>query len=169
MKAHRSTLLELKLAFTEIGDGALRAVAAGERLRSVSLAGCFWLSRGALRAWMGRRMPQTVREVDLRWLVDVRVGWVTDMLARGVKQGEAGKGGSLEAVDISGCGRLTLSEVQSLEKRWPGVKVTNSASPLAEDSTWGCQRLAENPKLPLSGIREVASAVASPRKVEDIC
>lgn len=172
MKAHRSTLLVLKLAFTEIGDGALRAVATGERLRSISLAGCFGLSRGALRAWMGRRVPWSVRRVDLRWLVDVRVGWVADLLARNARQG-GGKEGNLEVVDVSGCERLTLKEVQSLEERWRGVEVTNSAVLLAEGGIWGYQKLTEHPTMlqPLSTIGEVAgiTTVSSPQRVANVC
>ncbi|KAL0638433.1 hypothetical protein Q9L58_002577 [Maublancomyces gigas] len=170
MKTHRSTLLVLKLAFTEIGDGALRAVAAGERLRSISLAGCFGLSRGALRAWMGRRVPWSVRRVDLRWLVDVRVGWVADLLARNARQG--GGKGSLETVDVSGCERLTLKEVQSLEERWRGVEVTNSAVLLVEGGIWG-YRLTEHPTMPqpLSTIGDVAgiTTVSSSQRVANVC
>lgn len=159
MKAHRSTLLHLKLAFTEIGDGALRAVATGERLRSISLAGCFGLSRGALRAWMGRRVPWSVRRIDLRWLVDVRIGWVADMLARNSRQGGGGKGGSLEAVDVSGCERLMLKEVQSLEERWRGVEVTSSAVLLVEGSIWGYPTMQ-----PLS-----AGSTLTPQRVGNVC
>lgn len=164
MKVHRSTLLQLKLAFTEIGDGALRAVATGERLRSISLAGCFGLSRGALRAWMGRRVPWSVRRVDLRWLVDVRIGWVADMLARNARQGGGGKGGggSMEVVDVSGCERLTLKEVQGLEERWRGVEVTNSAVLLVEGGIWGCPRLVEHPTMQ-------PGATMSSQRVENVC
>lgn len=107
---------------------------------------------------MGRRVPWSVRRVDLRWLVDVRVGWVADLLARNARQGEGGKEGNLEAVDVSGCERLTLKEVQSLEERWRGVEVTNSAVLLAEGGIWGYRKLTVHPTVlqPLSVIVEVA-------------
>lgn len=179
MKMHRTTLVELKLAFTEIGDGALRAIAAGERLENVSLAGCFGLNRGALRAWMGRRVPWSVKRVDLRWLVDVRVGWVVDMLARNAATGGSGgkeeaKGGRLVEVDVTGCERLTLKEVRGIEERWKRVKVSHNAV-LVEDSVWGYRKYVEylttlQPPPELFDIDEVAGgAVVSPQTVKNVC
>lgn len=175
MKAHRTTLVELKLAFTEIGDGALRSIAAGECLESVSVAGCFGLSRGALRAWMVRRIPWSVRRVDLRWLVDVRVGWVGDMLARNAvaEEKKGAEGGRLEVVDVSGCERLTLKEVRSLEERWKMVKLSHSAV-LVEDSVWGYRKYVEylTTLQPLPGLFDIgevagggAGVVVSPQTV----
>lgn len=119
---------------------------------------------------MGRRVPWSVRRVDLRWLVDVRVGWVADLLARNAHQG--GGKGSLETVDVSGCERLTLKEVQSLEERWRGVEVTNSAVLLVEGGIWG-YRLTEHPTMPqpLSTIGDVAgiTTVSSSQRVANVC
>ncbi|KAH8146600.1 uncharacterized protein LAJ45_09283 [Morchella importuna] len=168
LQSHRGTLRSLILDFTEIGDGALKAIATGTALERVSIAGCFGLSKGALKRFLVRRIPGRVKAVGLRWLLDVRVAWVWEMLARaGVQEGS---GGVLAEVDVGGCERLTLADIERVEEKWPGVKVRHTAVN-AKDAVWGYRKYvaflaslqAEGMPLVHKGERAEAEAMAKAR------
>lgn len=83
--------------------------------------------------------------LGLRWLLDVRVTWLFELLSRNC----------VEEVDVSGCERLTLAEVRGVEKRWGCVKVVHTAV-LVEDSIWGYRKYVEYlTTLPGEGVQGV--------------
>jgi hypothetical protein len=134
MQTHKSTLESLKLEFSTIEDPALRAISQAEKLRELSLFGCFSLSKCALRAFLSKRTPPTIRTLDIRWLPDVRIGWLYELLLR--------PNSKIKSIDISGCERLTLGDLQSLQKVKPEVKMVHTAV-LVDESIWGYRRYIE--------------------------
>lgn len=121
MRRHGSSLRSLNLQLTCVGDGALRAITPGTPLRSLSIAGCYSISKAAIRAFLARRVPATLVELDLRWLHCVRAAWLRELYVA------QGGDGALRRLDVRGCERLTVGDVASLRRARSVVDVTAGA------------------------------------------
>lgn len=83
---------------------------------------------------------------------------------------QEGSGGVLAEVDVGGCERLTLADIERVEEKWPGVKVRHTAVN-AKDAVWGYRKYvaflaslqAEGMPLVHKGERAEAEAMAKAR------
>jgi len=120
---HRATLQTLGLEFTSIGDGALRAIANASHLKKLMIGGCFSLSKAGVRAFLAKRVPKNLEDLEMKWLLDVRIGWLWDLFLAQRKEH-----GRLVHLDVCGCEKLGKLDLERLELGWSGIRIVHNAN-----------------------------------------
>lgn len=131
VERHGDTLTWLDVEFSAVNDNALQMIAKEAKvLKHLGLGGCLSLTREGLRKFLTKDLPDSVESLDLRWLMDITMGWVVEMLRKQRK---------IRKLDLRGCDKLTVLDTYELTKHWPEVEVRNTAK-LEQQSTLGYRR-----------------------------
>lgn len=134
IQTNRSSLRSLRLEFSNAEDPALRVIAQAENLEYLSLLGCLSFSKCGLRLFLSKRLPTMLKTLNIRLLSDVRIGWLYKLLLK--------PNNIIETIDVSGCERLTLGDLRSLQKLKPSLKILHTAR-LEEENIWGYRKYIE--------------------------
>ncbi|CAN8014338.1 unnamed protein product, partial [Ixodes persulcatus] len=107
----QSSVLELDVSFTSIGDTGLRYIAQGmQKLRSLSLCGCLISDKGLTRIARNLHALNTLKISRCSRITDNGIKVVACNLKR------------LRHIDLKGCSRITSAGKRSLVVRLPHLK-----------------------------------------------
>lgn len=111
-------------------------------MKHLGLAGCLSLNHNVLKRFLIAGLPDSIESLDLRWLMDVELIWVEQMLLRRearrclkVKSEERGGNGRSKAargqqpiarikrLDLRFCDLVLAQDVERLRRMFPEVEI----------------------------------------------
>ncbi|KAL7269266.1 mitochondrial import inner membrane translocase subunit tim21 [Rhizina undulata] len=129
--ASNPCLETLILGFTDIDESVLPAFSSARKLSELDISGCFYLDKRLLRAFLRSGLPPALRKLGMRNMVDLKIGWVYDLLMEPCP-------GDLEVVDLGCCG-VRRGDLEVVRGLWKGVKVMGEGLEGGE-TRWGIKR-----------------------------